>query len=83
MNTNETLPNSIVTDFQVNGPLFAASLINLALILGLFVLAARSILLRGKGWEVPVWLLLSFFIPIIFPILALIHFRKSKFQAAS
>lgn len=44
----------------------------------LFVLASNAILRRGRGWEVPVWLLLSLFVPVIFPILAMIHFRKRK-----
>ncbi len=73
----------ITSTFKVNWALFAAQLAPVLLAFGLFVLAARSILMRGKGWEVPVWLLLAFFIPVVFPILALIHFRKSKHRDAS
>ncbi|MBX3740049.1 MAG: hypothetical protein KF712_03585 [Akkermansiaceae bacterium] len=54
--------------------------VNFLIMLVLFALAAHAILKRGKGWEVPVWLLLSFFIPFVFPVIALIHFRKSKFD---
>ena len=64
--------------FPFHWPFFIAQLVNFLLIAGLFVLAARAILKRGKGWEVPVWLVLSFFMPVVFPIIALIHFRKPK-----
>ena len=67
--------------FQLNWPYLIAQLVPLVMVAGLFILAARSILARGRGWEVPVWLLLAFFIPVVFPILALIHFRKSKFSS--
>lgn len=73
----------IQDSFQISWPFFAAQLVNVVVVLGLFALAARSILIRGKGWEVPVWLILAFFIPVIFPIIALIHFRQSKFPATS
>ena len=65
-----------------NGPLFIAQAVNVLIVLGLFTFAARAILKRGRGWEVPLWLLLAFFIPVIFPVLALIHFRKSRFDSA-
>lgn len=68
----------ITEEFGINWQFFVAQLVNLAIFLGLFMLAARVILKRGEGWEVPVWLVLAFFIPIIFPILALIHFRKPR-----
>ena len=71
---------SIHESFQASWPFFVAQLVNFLIIAGLFVLAARSILMRGRGWEVPVWLILAFIIPVIFPIIALIHFRQSKFQ---
>jgi hypothetical protein len=74
----------IQSTFHVHWPVFFAQLAPWVIMAGLFALAARSILLRGRGWEVPVWLLLTFFIPVIFPILAMIHFRNSKFsQSAS
>ena len=68
----------ITEEFGLNWHMFIAQLINVAILLGLFILAARVILKRGSGWEVPVWLVLSFFIPLVFPILALIHFRKPR-----
>ena len=77
MNETEIARNEIATDFQVNWLSFAAQLVPFLLMIALFAVAARSILMRGKGWEVPVWLLLAFFIPIVFPVLAIIHFRKS------
>ena len=64
----------------MNWPFFLAQLANVLIVLGLSVFAARSILLRGRGREVPLWLLLAFFIPVVFPILAMIHFRKSRFS---
>ena len=64
--------------FHLNWTFFIAQLVNALIVVGLFALAARAILIRGKGWEVPVWIVLSLFIPVIMPIIALIHFRKSK-----
>lgn len=69
--------------FQIYWPFFVAQIVNFLIVAGLFALAARSILIRGKGWEVPVWLILAFIIPVIFPIIALIHFRHSKFQSGT
>jgi hypothetical protein len=69
--------SEIARTFDLSWPLIIAQLIPIIL----FVLAARSILSRGRGWEVPVWLLLAFFIPVIFPIIALVQFRRSKFVA--
>lgn len=70
---------STTQEFGISWPLLVFQLLNISALVALFVMAARAILKRGQGWEVPVWLLLSFCIPIVFPILALIHFRKSKF----
>ena len=70
--------SEITESFGINWPFFLAQLLPIAVVFGLFVLAARAILMRGRGWEVPVWLLLSLFIPVIFPICALVYFRKSK-----
>ena len=75
--------NEIISTFNVDWTVFAVQLVPMLLAFGLFVLAARSILIRGKGWEVPVWLLLAFILPVVFPILALIHFRKSKQRDAT
>jgi hypothetical protein len=78
MNNVTTLNDTtseIARTFDLSWPLLIAQLIPVIL----FILAARSILSRGRGWEVPVWLLLAFFIPVIFPIIALVHFRRSKF----
>ena len=71
--------SEITEQFGINWPHFFAQLLPFLLVAGLFSLAARSILIRGRGWEVPVWLLLAFFIPVVFPIIAMIHFRKSRF----
>jgi len=73
------ITTEITKQFGINWPFFIAQLLNFLIVVGLFALAARSILSRGRGWEVPVWLLLAFCIPVVFPIIALIHFRKSKF----
>lgn len=70
--------NEITSEFGINASFFVAQVVNALIIIGSFALAAKAILTRGKGWEVPVWLILSFLIPVIFPIIALIHFRKSK-----
>ena len=78
-----SVATEIQESFQIRWSTFLAQLAPVLVVLGLFALAARSILIRGKGWEVPVWLILAFFIPVIFPIIALIHFRQSKFPAAS
>lgn len=75
--------NEIISTFKVDWAFFAMQLAPVLMVFGLFVLAGRSILIRGKGWEVPVWLLLAFFLPVVFPILALIHFRKSKQREAT
>ena len=72
-----------VQEFSANWYLLLAQVINFIIILGLFILAARLILIRGKGWEVPIWLILAFFIPVICPIIAIINFRKSKYDVAS
>ena len=80
---NASALTEIQDSFQISWPFFVAQLVNVVVVLGLFALAARSILIRGKGWEVPVWLILAFFIPVIFPIIALIHFRQSKFPVTS
>ena len=69
----------ITKQFGINWPHFFAQLLPVLLVAVLFCLAARSILLRGRGWEVPVWLLLAFFIPVVFPIIAMTHFRRSRF----
>jgi hypothetical protein len=69
----------ITKQFGINWPHFIAQLLPVLFVAGLFCLAARSILIRGRGWEVPVWLLLAFFIPVVFPIIAMIHFRRSRF----
>ncbi len=71
----------ITQHLGVHWPFFLAQAVNSLIIIGPFVLAARAILSKGRGWEVPVWLILSFCIPIVFPVLALIHFRKSKVVA--
>ena len=68
----------ITEEFGLNWPMFVAQLVNITILLGLFILAARVILKQGSGWEVPVWLVLSFLIPLAFPVLALIHFRKPR-----
>ena len=68
----------LTEEFGLNWQIFVAQLVNITILLGLFILAARVILKRGSGWEIPVWLVLSFFIPLVFPILALIHFRKPR-----
>ncbi len=57
-----------------------AQAVNFLIVFLLFALAANAILKRGKGWEIPVWLVLSLLMPVIFPVIALIHFRKSKFD---
>ncbi|NWK57657.1 hypothetical protein HW115_18715 [Verrucomicrobiaceae bacterium N1E253] len=75
--------STITQEFGIQWPLLVAQIINALIVFGLFALAARVILLRGRGWEVPVWLVLSFIIPVIFPVLALIHFRKSKFASTN
>jgi hypothetical protein len=65
-----------------NWAFFVAQLLNFAIIVAalvLFVRAAQAILSRGQGLEVPVWLFLSFLIPVVFPILALKYFRAAKF----
>ena len=72
------LVNELTTQFGITWPLFLAQVLNAVLVFGLFVLAARVILTRGRGWDVPIWLVLAFFIPVVFPIIAMIHFRKSK-----
>lgn len=77
---NDTL-TEITQQFGISWPLLVAQVVNFLILAGLFALAARAILTRGRGWEVPVWLVLSFFIPIVFPIIALIHFRHSKVAA--
>jgi 4-amino-4-deoxy-L-arabinose transferase-like glycosyltransferase len=74
-----TIITEIKDSFGMNWTFFIAQLLNFLIVVGLFALAARSILSRARGWEVPVWLLLAFVIPVVFPIIALIHFRKSKF----
>ena len=68
------LINDLNTYFDISWSLLLAQ----AFVLGLFILAARAIVTRGRGLEVPVWLVLAFFIPVIFPSLALIHFRSSR-----
>ena len=75
--------NEITKTFGINWPYFLVQLFPFVIAFSLFVLAARAILLRGRGWEVPVWLLLSLFIPVIFPICAMVYFRKSKANDAS
>ena len=72
------LKSEITQQFGINWTFFVAQVVSVMIVVGLFVLAARAILSRARGWEVPVWLLLSFFIPIVLPIIALIHFRESK-----
>ena len=74
--------SNITQNFGIDWHMLVAQSINALIVIGLFALAARVILIRGKGWEVPVWLVLSFIIPVIFPIIALIHFRQSKFATS-
>ncbi len=69
---------AVTEEFSANWPFFVAQVLNFLVVVGLFALAARVILKRGRGWEVPVWLVLSFVIPVIVPIIALIHFRRPK-----
>lgn len=78
-----SVTNEIQESSRIGWPFLVAQIGNFLIVVGLFALAARSILIRGKGWEVPVWLILALTIPVIFPIIALIHFRRSKFQSAS
>lgn len=40
--------------FEISWPLFVAQIVNLLVVVGLFALAAISIMNRGKGWEVSV-----------------------------
>ena len=68
----------IIEEFGISWPLFLAQIINFLIVILLFILATRSILARGKGTEVPIWIFLSLIIPIVLPIIALIHFRKNK-----
>ena len=72
---------TITQEINIDWSFFVVQALNIVVVFGLFALAARAILLRGKGWEVPLWLILSFFIPVVFPILAMITFRKSKHEA--
>ncbi len=68
----ETLSYEVGTSW----PLFVSQLINIGIVVALFVWAARWILRKGRGWEVPVWLLLALVIPVVFPIAAIIFFRR-------
>lgn len=74
---------TLTQEFGISWPLFIAQLVNIVVFLWLFIWAARWILKEGRGWEVPVWLLLAFFIPVILPILAIIHFRGRHMRVAS
>ena len=70
----------LTQEFGVTPMMLAFQIINLLILLLPFILAVRAILVRGKGLEIPVWIFFCFIIPVIFPIIALIHFRKSKFE---
>ena len=75
-----TTAESLTKTFSIQWPFFAAQLVNLLVVLGLFFLAARIILKRGSGLEVPIWLFISFVIPVVMPIIALFYFRGGERQ---
>lgn len=68
----------LVEIFSLKSSIFAAQLVNLLVLILLFFLAARAIVRYGKGKEVPIWLVLSFFVPVVVPIIALLCFRSSR-----
>ena len=77
MNTLSTV-TTLTEEFGYSWYMIAAQLVNLLVIIVPFILATIAILKKGSGLEKPTWIFLCFVVPIIFPIIALIHFRKSK-----
>jgi uncharacterized membrane protein YhaH (DUF805 family) len=59
------------------GPLLLQVLVFCAVVFTL-IRAVRVTLSRGHGAEVPLWLLVEFFIPVLGPILALVYFSRQR-----
>lgn len=73
---------SITQESSIHWPILIVQIVNLLVVIGLYLLSAKSILAKGKGWEVPAWLVLCFCVPVVLPVIALIHFRTTRFNSA-
>jgi len=68
----------ITRNIPLNWPFFVAQLLNWMIVVGLYLFSARLIFRRGKGLEVPIWLLVTLVVPIIMPLMELFYFWKRK-----
>ncbi len=72
---------NIEETFQFSWPLFAAQMVNilaLVALLVLFIHTVRVILRHGRGWEIPLGILLALFFPLLGPLLILHHFKDVR-----
>lgn len=66
--------------FRPNWAIVIVQLLSFLCVAGLFSWAASLILSRESGLRMLMWLLLAFCIPVVFPIVTIIHFRRSGYQ---
>ena len=80
MNLLADMLTEIQSTFRPNWAMVISQLLGFLFVAGLFSWAASLILSRESGLKMLVWLLLAVCIPVVFPIIAIIHFRRSANQ---
>ena len=70
----------IQSTFRPNWAIVIVQLLSFLCVAGLFSWAASLILSRERGLRMLMWLLLAFCSTVVFPIVTVIHFRRSRYQ---